>query len=93
MNEYRINHGLFELEVIQDELYIVDKQLTEIERLQSIGYGRSQTALDIAIDVVSRLSKCKALLEISGVPGSQHEARKIEIEINKMKIVIGNMRS
>ena len=89
---YGIVKGLFELDYVQEELEIVQLKLDEIARLQSIGYGRSQTAIDIALDVVCRLAKVKTILEVSGIPNTESQIQKLSLEIEKMTNVIREMK-
>lgn len=67
---YTILPGAFEAEAAQMESEEASKIMKELVKLTKDGFGATQTALDLAIETKSRISRMCLLIARSGAPNA-----------------------
>jgi len=85
--EYRIDKDSFVIACIEDETNEAAKLTDELNRLESIGYFFSQTALDIARDARERLVKVRKLADCLD------DRYKNELRIDKLEASIRGLNA
>ena len=85
--EYRIDKDSFVIACIEDETNEGVKLTDELNRLESIGYLYSQTALDIAMDARKRLIKIRKLTDCL------NDQYKNELNIDKLEASIQGLNT